>query len=102
MLLKIVGHRFKDWCGNCLYRQRSRAMRGSLFVQHSVYKDPVRTFDRTACFHSETNYLMLYREIAWGLVYDSYSTRKYTVWAKCRGFSAEIDGTYTNGLNEVE
>lgn len=102
LLLKNVGHRFKDCAGSGLHRQRSREMRGYFFVHHSVYKGPVRTFDRMACFHSETSHLMLYREMAWGSLYDSYSTHKYTVWAKWKEFNAKLDGTYINALNEVE
>ena len=77
---------------------------GTTFSCTTLYKGPARTFDRTACFHSETNHLMLYREVAWGLLYDSHNTRKYvyTVWAKWRGYNAKLDGAYISVLNEVE
>jgi hypothetical protein len=45
---------------------------------------------------------MLYREIAWGLLYVSHNTRQYTVWAKWGRYNAELDGAYINVLNEVE
>jgi len=53
-------------------------------------------------FNSAFKGLMLYREIAWRLLYDSYSTLKYTVWSKWGEFNAKVDGTYIDVLNEVE